>query len=68
MLWAASTVCFFGFFRAGELTIPSDNAFDPTTHLTVEDITINDVANLKLHLKASKTDPFRKGGGGEDLG
>ncbi len=64
MLWAASTVCFFGFLRAGELTIPSDNAFDPTTHLTVEDITIDDVANpsmLKLHLKASKTDPFRKG-------
>ena len=64
MLWAASIVCFFGFLRAGELTIPSDNAFDPTTHLTVEDITIDDIANpsmLKLHLKASKTDPFRKG-------
>ncbi len=64
MLWAASTVCFFGFSRAGELTIPSDNAFDPTTHLTVEDITIDDIANpslLKLHLKAFKIDPFRKG-------
>ncbi len=60
MLWAASTVCFFSFLRAGELTIPSGNAFDPTTHLTVEDISIDDIANpsmLKLHLKAS---PFVK--------
>ncbi len=59
MLWAVCFFGFFGFLRAGELTIPSDNAaFDPTTHLTVEDITIDDVAN---HLKASKTEPFRKG-------
>ena len=52
---------FWGFLRAGELTIPSDTAFDPTT---VEDITIDGIANpsmLKLCLKAFKTDPFRKG-------
>ena len=23
MLWAASTICFFGFFRSGEITVPS---------------------------------------------
>ena len=55
---------FWGFLRAGELTIPSDTAFDPTTHITVEDITIDGIANpsmLNLCLKAFKTYPFRKG-------
>ncbi len=64
MLWAAVTLCFFGFMRSGELTVPSDQAFDPSTHLTVGDVTVDDGANpsmLKLHLKTSKTDPFRRG-------
>ncbi len=56
MLWAAATLCFFGFMRSGELTVPSDSAFDPAIHLTMEDITVNDIAKpsmLKLLLKAS---------------
>ncbi len=56
MLWAASTVCFL---RARELRLTM-----PSTQPPVEDITVDDIANpsmLKLHLKASKTDPFRKG-------
>ena len=64
MLWAAVTLCFFGFLRSGEVTVPSDSSCDPATHLTVHDISVNDTTNptwLKLHLKASKTDPFRKG-------
>ena len=64
MLWAAVTLCFFGFLRSGEVTVPSDAAFDPATHLTFNDISIDDSTNptlLKLHLKASKSDPFRKG-------
>ena len=28
MLWAASVLCFFGFFRAGEITFPSSKAVD----------------------------------------
>ena len=64
MLWAAVTLCFFGFLRSGEVTVLSDSAFDPATHIMFEDINVDDTTNptlLKLRLKASKTDPFRKG-------
>ena len=46
------------------MTLTSDYAFDPATHLTFDDIIVDDITNptlLKLRLKASKTDPFRKG-------
>lgn len=64
MLWAAVTVCFFGFFRSGEITVVSDSAFDIGTHLTFKDITVNSISDpqsMKIHLKTSKTDPFRRG-------
>ena len=64
MLWAAVTLCFFGFLRSGEVTVPSDSTFDPATHMTVDAISVDDISNptlLKLRLKASKTDPFHKG-------
>ncbi len=64
MLWAAVTLSFFGFLRSGEVTVPSDAAFDPAVHLTLEDVKIDDILNpssLKIRLKASKTDPFRAG-------
>lgn len=34
MLWAAACLCFFRFFRSGEITIPSLGAFDPRVHLS----------------------------------
>ena len=64
MLWAAVTLSFFGFFRSGEVTVPSDSAFDPSAHLTFEDVSVDQITDprvLKVHLKTSKTDPFRKG-------
>ena len=64
MLWAACTTCFFGFLSSGEITTPTTNDFDPTYHLTLEDIAIDDACltmAVRLHIKASKTDPFRKG-------
>ncbi len=64
MLWAASSLCFFGFFRSGELTVPSDHRFDQSCHLSTADITLDSYRNptmLKIRLKASKTDPFRVG-------
>ena len=64
MLWAASTLCFFRFLRSGEITVPSDSAFDETRHLAHCDITVDSLNNptmLRIRIKASKTDPFRVG-------
>ena len=64
MIWAAASTCFFSFLRAGELTVPSEVAFDAETHLCFADLSIDNTDNptqVTLHLKASKTDPFRKG-------
>lgn len=64
MLWAAICTCFFGFMRSGEMTVPSESAFDPASHLCFEDVSIDDITApsvVKLRLKASKTDPFRNG-------
>ena len=64
MLWAAATLCFFGFLRAGEIIVPSDKGYDPTAHLSFSDIAVDNMANpsiMQVHIKASKTDPFRKG-------
>ena len=64
MLWAASTLCFFGFFRMGELTVPGDQSYDPSVHLSVGDIAVDSHTSpsmLRVHLKISKTDQFRKG-------
>ena len=64
MLWAASTTCFFGFMRAGEITVPSQDAYDPIAHLSFKDIVVYAPANpmvMEVCIKASKTDPFRKG-------
>ena len=41
MLWAAATVCFFGFFRAGEITTTGVTSFSPTTDLAWGDVTID---------------------------
>ena len=64
MLWAASVLCFFGFMRSGEITVPSEESYEECSHLSVLDVTVDNVScpsMLRVHLKASKTDPFRAG-------
>ena len=64
MIWAASCLCFFAFLRAGEMTVPSDEEYDPSVHLSVQDIAVDDSKHpsvLRITIKQSKTDPFRKG-------
>ena len=41
MLWASAFLCFFGFLRSGELTIPSDLAYDEGAHLSFNDIAVD---------------------------
>ena len=63
MLWAACCMGFFGFMRAGEFTCQSWQAFSPTM-LTPQDIYIDSHNNptiVTVHLRRSKTDPFRAG-------
>ena len=64
MLWAACCLGFFGFMRAGEFTLCCSQVFDASLMLTVQDIAVDRHANpsmVRVHLKQSKTDPFRKG-------
>ena len=64
MLWSAFLLCFFGFLRSGEITIPDASSYDPTVHLNFQDISIdnpNDPQIICVKIKASKTDPFRQG-------
>jgi len=62
MLWAASLLCFFGFLRSGELTVPTDSGLDDGVHLTFNDISVDCTEKPQVNcvrIKASKTDPFR---------
>ena len=64
MLWAATSLCYFGFLRAGEITVPSESAYDKGVHLNYGDVAVDSKVApkiLRVSIKASKTDPFRKG-------
>ncbi len=64
MLWAACCLGFFGFMRAGEFTTPSLSYFDPQAMLAPEDVSVDSHSSpsfICVHLKQSKTDPFRMG-------
>jgi hypothetical protein len=60
MLWAAFTLAFFGFLWVSEFTYSSTKTF-----LAVKDVafipTIKNPESLHVHIKQSKTDPFRQG-------
>lgn len=64
MLWAAASLCFFGFFRSGEITVPSVKAFDPKVHLSWGDVAVDNNTSpsaLQVTLKRSKCDQFSQG-------
>ena len=66
MLCAASTLCFFGFLRSGEITIPSDSVFDETRHLAHGDIMVHQDAGQveKQRLPPLHKDTKRAAGSG----
>ena len=64
MLWAVLTEGYFGGFRAGELV--SKRPFCSQDYLCWKDVSLEYDVNiqrpyLSIHLKSSKTDPFRQG-------
>ena len=64
MLWAACTTCFTGFLQSGEIVVPSAKEFDPGVHLSFGDVSPDnpeDPQVVQINIKASNTDPFRKG-------
>ena len=63
MLWAMCSLTFFGFLWVSEFTIPGQNLYDPTLHLSLRDIVVDrkDTPRmLQVTIKQSKTDPLRK--------
>ena len=64
MIWAACCMCFYGFLRSREITLPSRTSYDPGAHLSQGDVAIDDPGKttmVQIKIKASKTDPFRHG-------
>lgn len=63
MLWAVACVCFFGFLRSGEATVPTQASYDAGTHLSISDVSIDSQScpSTIMLRKASKTGPFRVG-------
>lgn len=64
MFWAACTLAYFGFLRSSEFTVPNLSSFSSSIHLGLDDIAVDSSSTpscLRIRIKASKTDPFRKG-------
>ena len=57
-------MAFFGFLRVSEFTVPSQYGYDHAYHLSLTDVTLDNRRSpkvIQLHIKQSKTDPFREG-------
>jgi hypothetical protein len=55
---------FFGFLRSGEVCTHSMKEYDADQHLSVGDVALDAVKSpslVRVSIKASKTDPFRRG-------
>ena len=64
MLWAAVCTCFFGLLRSGGICVSSAKDYDPGAHLSFGDVRLDSTSDprvAQVSIKASNTDPFRKG-------
>ena len=58
----AALVTFFSFCRSGKITVEKEKQYDPKTHLSFEDVTVDNAASpsvISLNIKYSKTDQGR---------
>ena len=63
MIWAACCIAFFGFLLVSEFTIPANDQYDESCHLSFNSISVDNRSNpqqLRISIKQSKTDPFSK--------
>ena len=64
VIWAACSVCFFGFFQTGEITISTKHGFNPRSHLTWGNVRVDNIrepACIKFHLRILKCDRLGRG-------
>ena len=64
MFWAACCLAFFGFLNVSKFTVPNQQDYDSSTHLSLNDVSVDSRANprlIRVRIKQSKTDPFRQG-------
>jgi hypothetical protein len=62
MIKAASLIAFYGLLRASEYLTSNFRHYEPSSTLLVEDITFSkNHSHANIHIKQSKTDPFRQG-------
>lgn len=57
----AVLLCFFGFFRAGEITVPTEAAFNAQIHLAWAVDQVTPSTMVLVHLKQSQCDQSGKG-------
>ena len=63
MLWAVCCMYFYG-LRSGEATLTAGQEYDPEADLSEGDVALDNLVNptvVRLHIKASKTDPLWQG-------
>ena len=61
MLKSAISLAFFGMLRCSEYTCASPSRFDQLFDLSFRDVRVSTHNIVSIHIKSSKTDPFRKG-------
>jgi len=64
MIWGAMMLCYFGFFRSGEICSQSQDSFDAASNMTFSDVSVDsliDPSCIAVFLKKSKMDQQKQG-------
>ena len=64
LFWAACRLAYFGFLQASKFTVSNLKSFSPSCHLTLKDVFFDLLVTpslLRVNIKVSKIDPFRRG-------